>query len=216
MADEQFHEFQLDGKGLVFLFMATTVVLVVVFLCGVMVGRGARTPRAVVQAEAAAPADDPTVSFESEPTETAPPLQDDASAGPETLTYPDRLSASTPPPETLSEPVAPARVTEPPPPPPPQSDAAAAAPPAFTRASAGRGFEVQVMSVTRRAEADSVAKRLAAKKYPSFVSPAPDGRFRVRVGPYPDRKEAVSVASRLEKEEKFTSPWLVPASAPGR
>lgn len=40
MADEGNHEIQLKGKQLVFLFMAATVVAVVVFLCGVMVGRG--------------------------------------------------------------------------------------------------------------------------------------------------------------------------------
>ena len=45
MSDEQFHEFQLDGKQLVFLFMAGTVVAVVIFLCGVMVGRGVQAPR---------------------------------------------------------------------------------------------------------------------------------------------------------------------------
>jgi cell division septation protein DedD len=40
MSDEGFHEIQLNGKQLVFLFMAATVVSVVIFLCGVMVGRG--------------------------------------------------------------------------------------------------------------------------------------------------------------------------------
>ena len=39
--DEGFHEIQLNGKQLVFLFMAATVIVVVIFLCGVMVGRGA-------------------------------------------------------------------------------------------------------------------------------------------------------------------------------
>ena len=43
MSDEGFHEIQLNGKQLVFLFMAATVVSVVIFLCGVMVGRGVRT-----------------------------------------------------------------------------------------------------------------------------------------------------------------------------
>ena len=38
--DDGFHEIQLSGKQLVFLFMATTVVSVVIFLCGVLVGRG--------------------------------------------------------------------------------------------------------------------------------------------------------------------------------
>jgi hypothetical protein len=40
MSDDGFHEIQLNGKQLVFLFMAATVVAVVIFLCGVMVGRG--------------------------------------------------------------------------------------------------------------------------------------------------------------------------------
>ena len=40
MTDEGLREIQLDGKQLVFLFMAATVVAVVIFLCGVMVGRG--------------------------------------------------------------------------------------------------------------------------------------------------------------------------------
>lgn len=40
MSDEGLHEIQLNGKQLVFLFMTATVVAVVIFLCGVMVGRG--------------------------------------------------------------------------------------------------------------------------------------------------------------------------------
>ena len=40
--DDGFHEIQLNGKQLVFLFMAATVVSVVIFLCGVLVGRGVR------------------------------------------------------------------------------------------------------------------------------------------------------------------------------
>ena len=38
--DDGFHEIHLSGKQLVFLFMATTVVSIVIFLCGVQVGRG--------------------------------------------------------------------------------------------------------------------------------------------------------------------------------
>jgi hypothetical protein len=43
--DEGFHEIQLNGKQVVFLFMAATVVSVVIFLCGVLVGRGVRVDR---------------------------------------------------------------------------------------------------------------------------------------------------------------------------
>jgi len=43
--DDGFREIQLDTKQLVFLFMAATVVSVVIFLCGVLVGRGVRAER---------------------------------------------------------------------------------------------------------------------------------------------------------------------------
>ena len=42
MSDQGFHEVQLSGKQLVFLFMSAIVLLVVTFLLGVDVGRGAR------------------------------------------------------------------------------------------------------------------------------------------------------------------------------
>ena len=50
--DDAFHEIQLNGKQLVFLFMVTTVVLAVAFLSGVFVGRGVRLERAATFAEA--------------------------------------------------------------------------------------------------------------------------------------------------------------------
>ena len=67
IADDGFHEIQLSGKQLVFLFMATTAVSVVIFLCGVLVGRGVRserageptTPALTTPASAAAPAPAP-------------------------------------------------------------------------------------------------------------------------------------------------------------
>ena len=46
--DDGFHEIQLNGKQLVFLFMAVTVVSVVIFLSGVLVGRGVRIDRGAV------------------------------------------------------------------------------------------------------------------------------------------------------------------------
>ena len=50
MSDESVREFQLNGKQLVFLFMASTVVAVVIFLCGVMVGRGVSAAQSVAVA----------------------------------------------------------------------------------------------------------------------------------------------------------------------
>lgn len=53
IADDGFHEIQLSGKQLVFLFMMTTAVSVVIFLCGVLVGRGVRNERAGEPTDAA-------------------------------------------------------------------------------------------------------------------------------------------------------------------
>ena len=99
MSDEQFHEFHLDGKQMVFLFMASTVVAVVIFLCGVMVGRGVRTSRV----EAFAGIDSPRQELAVEDAEL--PSNVDLSAAapdiPDELTYSDRLQSASPPPERV-------------------------------------------------------------------------------------------------------------------
>src|SRR5689334_9580757 len=94
IADEAFHEIQLSGKQLVFLFMATTIVAVVIFLCGVQVGRGVRIDRtadATDSVAAATPAPTPAPAAASAAT-AAPPL--DAPAPPqEELTYGKQLQS---------------------------------------------------------------------------------------------------------------------------
>ena len=45
--DDGVREIHLSGKQLVFLFMAVTVVSVVIFLCGVLVGRGVQARSAL-------------------------------------------------------------------------------------------------------------------------------------------------------------------------
>jgi cell division septation protein DedD len=221
MSDEGVHEIQLNGKQLVFMFMAVTVVAVVIFLCGVMVGRGVRAPRATEQADAAieSPAD-PTAAI------TTPALPASGAASPATdgpgasstssqekLTYADRLSTTTPPPETLKEPIlqevkAAAAVKTPAAEPPPVAPAVRTSKPAARES--GSGYVVQVAAVKERSEADTIAKRLASKGFPSFVTAPSAGAarvYRVRVGKYTDRREAESVARRLEKEEQF-KPWI--------
>jgi cell division septation protein DedD len=216
------------------MFMAVTVVAVVIFLCGVMVGRGVRAPRATEQADAIIESiSDPTAAVQT-PAPAAPAVSDAPSTGAsassqEKLTYADRLTAPTPPPETLKEQVAadkgvpevktasavkapaPKELPAPPPAAPavrtPKPAPAASAPAA---GAAAGGYVVQVAAVKVRSEADTIAKRLASKGFPSFVtSPsAGDARvYRVRVGKYSDRREAESVARRLEKEEQF-KPWI--------
>jgi len=105
--DDGFHEIQLNGKQLVFLFMAATVVSVVIFLCGVLVGRGVRAERsggAETTAMNDAPADitpsqppPPPVPLPaaSDPTTAAPP------APAEDLSYFKRLEQPKHPAEEL-------------------------------------------------------------------------------------------------------------------
>jgi len=78
--DDGFHEIQLNGKQLVFLFMAATVVSVVIFLCGVLVGRGVRVERgAVADISQAANTADPIAP---QPASPAPPAQPQAGGDP--------------------------------------------------------------------------------------------------------------------------------------
>jgi cell division septation protein DedD len=226
MSDEGVHEIQLNGKQLVFMFMAVTVVAVVIFLCGVMVGRGVRAPRAVEQADIATEVPlDPTAAVPPQVTQSTDAASSAPSPAQEKLTYAERLSAATPPPETLREPIeeskrapdaTPASAARP-----SVAVAAPAAPAVRTTAPPSRtakpaandaagGYVVQVAAVKERREADTIAKRLASKGFPSFVTSPSAGAarvYRVRVGKYPDRREAESVARRLEKEEQF-KPWI--------
>ena len=234
MSDEGFHEIQLNGKQLVFLFMATTVVVVVIFLCGVLVGRGVRGERlaaggestAIASAEvmpdqrvdkpAAVPASTP------EPGTAAPPAPAD-----EDLSYYKRLEGDKPPKEDL-KPAAAARTASAKPaidkpvvkkpadkPAATMVAAAKAAPAAAARPAAGEpagdGFAVQIAALREKAEADSIVKRLSDKGYQAYVLP-PSGQaatvYRVRVGKFKNRRDAELTASRLEKEEQF-KPWII-------
>jgi cell division septation protein DedD len=227
--DDGFHEIQLNGKQLVFLFMAATVVSVVIFLCGVLVGRGVKTERAVSSADAAAvaavaePAPPRAVvatppAAGTDPTAAAPP----PAVG--DLTYPNRLEKKTQPLEDLRPALAPAAsaerekpslLTAPPIAPPasrPAPAAAIVAPTSHSQAPsviAGDGYVVQVAAVPEH-DADTIAKRLTSKGYGVFVvapGVAAPALYRVRVGRFKTRREAEIVASRLQKEEQFR-PWI--------
>mgnify|MGYP006887599963 CR=1 FL=1 len=79
MSDEGVREIQLNGKQLVFMFMTVTGAAVVIFLCGVMFGRGVDTARAVSVAELPAEAGvDPTsATFTSPAADAAAGTGDD-------------------------------------------------------------------------------------------------------------------------------------------
>jgi cell division septation protein DedD len=217
--DDAFHEIQLNGKQLVFLFMVATVVSVVIFLCGVFVGRGVRTERAATVADVstATPITTPDVVSSqeaaptpagSDPTAAAPPPAVDE------LSYFNRLEKPGQPEEKLKPP-APAAAAPPPPAakatPNPQAPPAESPPADAALAEpSGAGFALQITALRERREAESIAKRLSAKGYGAYVlTPAGSAPsvYRVRVGKFKTRREAETIAAKLQKEEQFT-PWI--------
>jgi DedD protein len=204
--DDGFHEIQLNGKQLVFLFMAGTVVAVVIFLLGVFVGRGVRAETGTI---------DPLVAEQSATVPEIPPVASSSgseapASAAEDLSYPARLGSAAPPREVLRE--APAA-------PPGPAARTATAPPATPAPAAsgvpnepaGDGFAIQLAALGKREEAEGIVRRLAGKGYSAYLMAPAAGApavYRVRVGKFKDRREAESVSARLQKEEQF-KPWIV-------
>ncbi len=203
-SNDGFHEIQLSGKQLVFLFMAATVASVVVFLCGVLVGRGVRDERAAVaQAEALQQSPTPDIqaplagagaslSADADPREVLPPpLPDDLTYG-ERLEEPNRATDDLKPAAPRAAVVARGPRTPPVGRPTPAGKASVAekapaaekanaaekaqpAPAAAPASGAGAGYAVQVAALNVRGEADVIAKRLSSKGYSAYVQTPPGG-----------------------------------------
>ena len=220
--DDGFHEIQLNGKQLVFLFMAGTVVAVVIFLLGVFVGRGVRAE--VGDTNPVTAQDLPSPAPEVPPVAAATSSGTPATAK-EKIDYPQRLNGGPAPAEQLRDtnappPAAPRpapaetrAVTTPPAAPPVAAASPKPQPPAadVPGEPAGDGFAIQVAALAKREEAETVVRRLTGKGYPAYVIAPASGAptvFRVRVGKFKERREAESVSARLQKEEQF-KPWIV-------
>lgn len=227
--DEGFHEIQLNGKQLVFLFMAGTVVAVVIFLLGVFVGRGVRaqvgeTDPVIAAQEAAQEGAQQPVA----PAPEAPPIAATTGSGApasaqEDLSYAQRLAGEAPK-ETLKDtPREPAKEQPRSKPPAAEAVTARTGQPETTAAGptsaaatvptepSGSGVAIQVAALAKREEAETIVRRLTGKGYSAYLlAPSADAPrvYRVRVGKFKDRREAESVSSRLQKEEQF-KPWIV-------
>ena len=73
------------------------------------------------------------------------------------------------------------------------------------------GYSIHLTTLREGAAAHRMAQGLVDRGYPAFVvaplSGAPVQVFRVRVGTYAEREEAELVLRRLEEEESF-KPWI--------
>ena len=216
--DDGFHEIHLSGKQLVFLFMATMVVSVVIFLIGVFVGRNVRGQQLADHAA------DPTAALAAAPPASVPaPAPAASDAGPqaaeppsppaesEELSYKKRLEGDAAA-EKLKPVAAPPAAT---PAPASVRPAPAAAPPAAAAPEPPVGkpqpgtWVIQVHALRDRSTAAGIVRRLTSKGYPAFLVAAgpPTDTFKVQVGRYKDRDEAMRVIDRLKKEEQF-NPWI--------
>jgi cell division septation protein DedD len=196
--EDAFREIQLNGKQLVFVFMAATVVSVVIFLCGVLVGRGVRAERNALTADATA-ASDVAVAETTPQRTTQPPAAIAAGSDPTTaappppvddLSYFNRLekpaqsrddlkpasAAAKSPPRAAAEPPGPSSRTAKQ----AASTSGGGAVPAGGSAAAkdtevtapgsdASGYAVQVAALNVRGEAEAIAKRLSSKGYSAYV-----------------------------------------------
>ena len=190
--DGAYYEVQLNNKQLVFFFMATLAIAVVVFLCGVMVGRGVRDATlATVSNDIAAG----TLTPSAEKTQ----LSTDKSKPKPKLDYPDRLetgsvqnkleSVKSESPETTL------RKTQPKPAPVRR---------AVTLGGSQGAFAVQVVALKTEDAARSLLSRLQNKNYRAYLEAGGEaGLHRVRVGRFSTRAEAKKVVQKLRDEERF-------------
>ena len=211
--DEAFHEIQLNGKQLVFLFMAATVVSVVIFLCGVLVGRGVKaqlnnivenTPASSVAETTPTqpPTPAPVPAAGSDPTTVPPPPAADE------LSYFNRLEKSNAAPEQLktADRGAKAEQREAPAATPPRTPSPAP-PPAAVKAA-----PEPAAPPAPPAPVPAPVATPAATPAPAASSAEPGGQgFAVQIAALNVRSEADAIAKRLSSKG-YTAYVLTPAS----
>lgn len=202
MSDEGFREIQLNGKQLIFMFMAVTVVLVVTFLFGVLVGRGVREGAATAEIASGEVA---PLSRSAPPVENAagaqpapagsPAPQPPAAPATEELSYAERLLRDAPAEEHL-KPAAASRTTAAPAPvvqePVVEKVPAPAPAPPPRAAKESAPAPAPVAPERRTVQPTSVPAPAAAEA----SDPTGPG-FAVQVAAYKDRKEADNLAKTL-------------------
>ncbi|HKB10485.1 MAG TPA: SPOR domain-containing protein [Vicinamibacterales bacterium] len=218
--DDGFHEIQLNGKQLVFLFMAATVVSVVIFLCGVLVGRGVRVERSAPENIASAgdaipaPAAVPPAAQApagSDPTTAPPPASED-------LTYFNRLEKQNAPAEKLKAQTAEPKHSEPKHSEPKQSEPKPSTSPRETASTIGRSSSAETRppavpvekakrAATKPDSAPPIKESAPAAKETERAAapaeepapPAGDG-FAVQIAALIVRSEADAIAKRLSSK----------------
>jgi cell division septation protein DedD len=203
--DDGFHEIQLNGKQLVFLFMAATVVSVVIFLCGVLVGRGVRAERAAVESAAmveppvvdATPTTASATSGDNDPRKALPP------AAVDDLSYHTRLESTQPvseqlKPATAQNTAAPGPlVADAPLPTPRPVPVATTPPPAPKPVPSAAATTTAATTTPKTPSAAATTPAAAARPAPPASAPASKAAFVVQLAALNSRGEADAMVKRL-------------------
>jgi len=224
MPDQPVREIQLGGKQLVFLFMASVVLAVAIFLLGISVGRGVHsaegptsgtdvavdgdtgvTPLPDLPATETTPADSlyheqlqsGTPHTAPAAAAAAPALAAKAADEPSPVADDAGSTAAKPGP---APPPAASKSAEPQPQKPDAKSSAETARAAAPAATASGTWFVTVDSFRSRENADRQAAGLKAKNYAAAVATSA-GLYRVRVGPFAQRADAERIRQRLQREE---------------
>ena len=212
--DQSFYEIHLNTPHLVLAFLAATVVGVMFFGLGVVIGRGQTEPGLADQWQAAAPA----AGTEEEPHEFSAAVSEPA-LQPQTPV--ETAAAATDPP--VQPPIQPEAE-------PPSSAAASRFEPADPvddqrarvvaeslaglprpDASLPSGWIVQVRSTPEKRDADSLQLALVAAGFPAFVVTTDVSGvtwYRVRVGRYLSRGEADIINGELLTRSDVDTTWV--------
>ncbi len=217
MASREEEEFELvlGNKQLLSLFFLVVVLFGVFFSFGYTVGYGRGEASVTREVGSVEPVEEPAKEVQlpetllesaPKPVEPATPATAQASPPPPpSRTTPakadpkpspvEKATASAPPPPTRSttpQATAPAKPATP-----PATAPAKSAPPV----AAGSGdYQLQVLAVRVRPDAEVFLQQLKAKGHPATLSDRGDGWYRVMVGPFNSESEAKAYQPRLEKE----------------
>jgi DedD protein len=203
MNEHRPREIQLTSKQLVFVFMSTVLVAVVVFLLGVWVGRGIDTGSMA--------ATEDVVSGGVPKSEPPNPSTAPAPGPGKPLTYPEALAGgggnapATPSSQSQAPPPEPPPASSPPAEPPQPEKRAEKPQPTVQKPAApdAESWVVQVGAYSAKSGAEKTAAEFKAKGYSVTVTPGPT--FKVWIGSYPRKSDADQIASRLRKEGKDAS-----------
>lgn len=182
-------ELVLGNRQLLSGFFVVVILFAVFFVMGYIVGRNS-TPSpqlaasrdqtsttAAAQDTRPGPGGTPAAGSEQAP-QTAAPAKQDAGANPTSEAQPTATEAAAPPPATKTETPAPV----------------AAAP-----AEPVPGETYLQVTAVKPDVAETVAKTLKEKGFPTLLSPGPSGKTRVLVGPYADLSKLGQAKAELER-----------------